>query len=146
MIIIYRKKFHMKNFKKVPTFIWNNTYLIAITEPYKVGQWFFFFFKNWDNWFDPLFGQPQKLKLKLILFNYWLGQFFEMRWKTHHTSVLAKGMICKISDFGLTRDVYVDDTYWKKSNGRSKCVHYFNLGSLWKIIISFQIHTYNFSI
>ena len=52
--------------------------------------------------------------------NYWLGQFFEMRWKTHHTSVLAKGMICKISDFGLTRDVYVDDTYWKKSNGRSK--------------------------
>lgn len=55
-----------------------------------------------------------------------------MRWKTHHTPVLVKGMICKISDFGLTRDVYVDDTYWKKSNGRSKCVNYFNLGSLWK--------------
>jgi len=32
--------------------------------------------------------------------------------------LLAQGMICKISDFGLTRDVYVDDTYWKKSNGR----------------------------
>jgi len=27
-------------------------------------------------------------------------------------------LICKISDFGLTRDVYLDDTYWKKSNGR----------------------------
>ena len=34
--------------------------------------------------------------------------------------LLAQGMVCKISDFGLTRDVYVDDTYWKKSNGRSK--------------------------
>ena len=33
--------------------------------------------------------------------------------------LLSEGMICKISDFGLTRDVYVDDTYWKKSNGRS---------------------------
>ena len=29
-------------------------------------------------------------------------------------------LICKISDFGLTRDVYLDDTYWKKSNGRSE--------------------------
>ena len=28
--------------------------------------------------------------------------------------------MCKISDFGLTRDVYIDETYWKKSNGRSK--------------------------
>ena len=25
---------------------------------------------------------------------------------------------CKISDFGLSRDVYLDDTYWKKSSGR----------------------------
>jgi hypothetical protein len=29
-------------------------------------------------------------------------------------------MICKVSDFGLTRDVYIDDAYWKKSGGRSK--------------------------
>ena len=34
--------------------------------------------------------------------------------------LLGQGMVCKISDFGLTRDVYIDDTYWKKSNGRSK--------------------------
>ena len=37
--------------------------------------------------------------------------------------LLAADRVCKISDFGLTRDVYMDDTYWKKSNGRSK---YFN--------------------
>lgn len=34
--------------------------------------------------------------------------------------LLAENMICKISDFGLTRDVYMDDIYWKKSNGRSE--------------------------
>lgn len=32
--------------------------------------------------------------------------------------MLATGKICKISDFGLTRDVYEDDTYLKKSRGR----------------------------
>ena len=40
--------------------------------------------------------------------------------------LLADGMICKVSDFGLTRDVYIDDAYWKKSNGRSKKFSYFN--------------------
>ena len=104
---------------------------------------FFLFKNNWDHWFDPLFGHVFRKTLILVpkhlstseskvSRNCWLGQFFEMRWKTHHTPVLAKGMICKISDFGLTRDVYVDDMYWKKSNGRSKCVNYFNLRSLWK--------------
>ena len=34
--------------------------------------------------------------------------------------LLSSSMVCKISDFGLTRDVYIDDAYWKKSNGRSK--------------------------
>lgn len=34
--------------------------------------------------------------------------------------LLSEDMVCKISDFGLTRDVYIDDAYWKKSNGRSK--------------------------
>ena len=33
--------------------------------------------------------------------------------------LLSSSMVCKISDFGLTRDVYIDDAYWKKSNGRS---------------------------
>ncbi|XP_066903361.1 proto-oncogene tyrosine-protein kinase receptor Ret [Halyomorpha halys] len=32
--------------------------------------------------------------------------------------LLATGKVCKISDFGLTRDVYEDDTYLKKSRGR----------------------------
>ncbi|KAK9505358.1 hypothetical protein O3M35_009438 [Rhynocoris fuscipes] len=32
--------------------------------------------------------------------------------------LLASGKVCKISDFGLTRDVYEDDTYLKKSRGR----------------------------
>ena len=34
--------------------------------------------------------------------------------------LLSEGMVCKVSDFGLTRDVYIDDAYWKKSNGRSR--------------------------
>lgn len=32
--------------------------------------------------------------------------------------LVGEGRVCKVSDFGLTRDVYVDETYWKKSNGR----------------------------
>ncbi|GLH10116.1 Tyrosine-protein kinase receptor torso [Gryllus bimaculatus] len=32
--------------------------------------------------------------------------------------LVAEGGICKISDFGLTRDVYEDDTYMKRSKGR----------------------------
>lgn len=31
---------------------------------------------------------------------------------------MATGKICKISDFGLTRDVYEDDAYFKRSKGR----------------------------
>ncbi|KAK9751971.1 Protein tyrosine and serine/threonine kinase [Popillia japonica] len=32
--------------------------------------------------------------------------------------LLATGKICKISDFGLTRDIYEDDAYFKRSKGR----------------------------
>lgn len=32
--------------------------------------------------------------------------------------LLADGKICKISDFGLTRDVYEDDAYLKRSRDR----------------------------
>ena len=35
--------------------------------------------------------------------------------------LLAEGKVCKVSDFGLTRDVYIDETYWKKGSG--KCKH-----------------------
>ena len=30
--------------------------------------------------------------------------------------------VCKISDFGLTRDVYVDEAYWKKGAGKCKII------------------------
>lgn len=32
--------------------------------------------------------------------------------------LVASEKICKISDFGLTRDIYEDDAYFKKSKGR----------------------------
>ena len=35
--------------------------------------------------------------------------------------LLADGLVCKVSDFGLTRDIYVEEAYWKRSNGRSEC-------------------------
>ena len=34
--------------------------------------------------------------------------------------LLADGLVCKVSDFGMTRDVYIDDAYRKKSDGRSE--------------------------
>lgn len=34
--------------------------------------------------------------------------------------LLAKNMVCKISDFGLTRDVYEYDIYHKRSDGGGK--------------------------
>lgn len=34
--------------------------------------------------------------------------------------LLGAGKVCKISDFGLTRDVYEDDAYLKRSKGRGK--------------------------
>jgi proto-oncogene tyrosine-protein kinase Ret len=36
--------------------------------------------------------------------------------------LVAAGKICKISDFGLTRDVYEDDAYLKRSKGRGKFI------------------------
>ena len=32
--------------------------------------------------------------------------------------LLAHGKVCKVSDFGLTRDVYIDETYWKRTDGK----------------------------
>ena len=34
--------------------------------------------------------------------------------------LLAEGKLCKVSDFGLTRDVYIDEAYWKKGAGKCK--------------------------
>lgn len=34
--------------------------------------------------------------------------------------LITKTKMCKISDFGLTRDIYVDDAYKKKSKDRGK--------------------------
>lgn len=49
--------------------------------------------------------------------------------------LLATGKICKISDFGLTRDIYEDDAYFKRSKGRGKCNLYFTLPhwQLWPV-------------
>ena len=32
--------------------------------------------------------------------------------------LVAEGRLCKVSDFGLTRDVYIDEAYWKRSSGK----------------------------
>merc|ERR1719245_191884 len=32
--------------------------------------------------------------------------------------LLSHGKVCKVSDFGLTRDVYIDETYWKRTDGK----------------------------
>ena len=40
---------------------------------------------------------------------------------------LPTGLVCKVSDFGLTRDVYIEQAYRKKSDGRSKCTYLFQL-------------------
>jgi serine/threonine protein kinase len=37
--------------------------------------------------------------------------------------LVATGKMCKISDFGLTRDVYEDDAYLKRSKGRGKITY-----------------------
>lgn len=36
--------------------------------------------------------------------------------------LLAENKKCKISDFGMTRDVYVDDTYLKVSRSRGNSI------------------------
>ena len=34
--------------------------------------------------------------------------------------LLAEGMICKVSDFGMSRDVYVDQSYTKLGVGKGR--------------------------
>ena len=34
--------------------------------------------------------------------------------------LLTEGKICKVSDFGLTRDIYIDEAYWKKGSGKCR--------------------------
>ena len=41
--------------------------------------------------------------------------------------LVAKGKICKVSDFGLTRDVYIDETYWKKTEGKCMKIKIMNM-------------------
>ena len=36
---------------------------------------------------------------------------------------VGEGRVAKVADFGLTRDVYIDEAYWKRSSG--KCNQYF---------------------
>ena len=48
--------------------------------------------------------------------------------------LLDEYRVCKISDFGLTRDVYVDEAYWKKGAGKRK--HF-----VIQIILTFSVKT-----
>lgn len=36
--------------------------------------------------------------------------------------LVDENKVCKISDFGLTRDIYEDNAYFKKSKGRGKVI------------------------
>jgi hypothetical protein len=36
--------------------------------------------------------------------------------------LVGEGKLCKVSDFGLTRDVYIDEAYWKRSSGKCKYI------------------------
>ena len=31
---------------------------------------------------------------------------------------VGEGRVAKVADFGLTRDVYIDEAYWKRSSGK----------------------------
>ena len=33
---------------------------------------------------------------------------------------VGEGRVAKVADFGLTRDVYIDEAYWKRSSGKCK--------------------------
>ncbi len=37
--------------------------------------------------------------------------------------LVGEGKLCKVSDFGLTRDVYIDEAYWKRSSGKCKYLY-----------------------
>ena len=47
--------------------------------------------------------------------------------------LLAEGKICKVLDIGLTRDVYMDATYWKKGAGKCK-KHRFIAQNLFQLV------------
>ena len=40
---------------------------------------------------------------------------------------VGEGRVAKVADFGLTRDVYIDEAYWKKSSGKCKFLHFLTL-------------------
>lgn len=57
--------------------------------------------------------------------------------------LLAAEKVCKISDFGLTRDVYEDDAYLKRSKGRGMFFHR-NSFEFSQSFLSIFIHKMNF--
>ena len=38
---------------------------------------------------------------------------------------VGEGRVAKVADFGLTRDVYIDEAYWKRSSG--KCNYFYKV-------------------
>ena len=45
---------------------------------------------------------------------------------------VGEGRVAKVADFGLTRDVYIDEAYWKRSSG--KC-NYFYKVALFNLVL-----------
>ena len=56
--------------------------------------------------------------------------------------LLAAGKICKISDFGLTRDVHEGDAYLKVNKGPGKIAHQY-FGTIYRVhfmVLSFFLY------
>jgi len=52
--------------------------------------------------------------------------------------LVAAGKVCKISDFGLTRDVHEGDVYRKISKGRGEITHQY-FGTIYRIHLCFMV-------
>lgn len=53
---------------------------------------------------------------------------------------MDENKVCKISDFGLTRDIYEDNAYFKKSKGRGKVIFNQNANHLNRFVIFWYIN------
>lgn len=70
-------------------------------------------------------GMAYLSEIKVFFFDWivlksWINHVFQLvhRDLAARNVLLAADKICKISDFGLTRDIYEEDAYFKRSKGR----------------------------